>query len=136
MTNSRATAIRESLRQHVPEMDASTRGRVLKVLVNNGHALDDLQSTDALYAAAAADRSTLTTAISAADSLRIDPNRAPAINRLKAVLRRVGYGELKDHEIVDAFRLDQVLAKSTQSIESRIATKMEMSRLGLLPRVC
>jgi hypothetical protein len=75
-----------------------------------------------------------TTAISAADSAKIDPSRIPALSRIKAILRRVGY-DLKDHETVDAFKLDQLLAKSAESIESRIAIKLEMGKLGLLPRL-
>jgi hypothetical protein len=84
--------------------------------------------------AAASDRSVLTTSISAADSAKIDPRRIPALTRIKSILRRVGY-DLKDHEIVDAFKLDQLLARSAESIESRIAIKLEMGKLGLLPRL-
>jgi hypothetical protein len=84
---------------------------------------------------AAADLATLKGSLSAADSLRIDPERGPAIDRVKRIMRRVGY-PLGDFEKVDSFRLDKLLASSSESIENRIALKLEMAALGLLPRVC
>jgi hypothetical protein len=137
----RASAIRETLRAKLPNLDAGTRGAVLRSMIEAGHLDSDL-STDHLYAHsanlaadAAAHLSLLKTSISAADSAKIDPKRIPALNRIKAMLRRVGYGALGDSEIVDSFKLDQVLAKSGESIESRIGIKLEMGRLGLLPRL-
>ena len=88
-----------------------------------------------LSADAAGQLAVLKSSISAADSAKIDPKRIPALNRIKAILRRVGYGALGDSEILDGFKLDQVLAKSGESIESRIAIKLDLGRLGLLPRL-
>lgn len=49
--NHKASAARETLRKHLPDLDASIRGKALKVLVQNGHLVDDLSTDDALYAA-------------------------------------------------------------------------------------
>jgi hypothetical protein len=136
----RASAIRETLRAKLPNLDAGTRGAVVRVLIESGHVHNDL-APDHLYARsvplsadAAAQLEVLKTSISAADSARIDPDRVPALTRVRAILRRAGY-PLADNEIVDSFKLDQVLAKSGETIESRIALKIDMGRLGLLPRL-
>jgi hypothetical protein len=136
----KASAVRETLRAKLPHVDAGVRGSVVRVLIENGHVHDDL-APDHLYARsvplsadAAAQLEVLKTSISAADSARIDPDRVPALTRVRAILRRAGY-PLAENEIVDAFRLDSVLAKSSESIEGRIALKIEMGRLGLLPRL-
>jgi hypothetical protein len=97
-------------------------------------AADSRRPGPPLSADAAAQLTVLKSSISAADSARIDPDRVPALNRVRAILRRAGY-PLAENEIVDAFRLDSVLAKSSESIEGRIALKIEMGRLGLLPRL-
>jgi hypothetical protein len=136
----RASAIRETLRAKLPNLDAGTRGFVVRALIESGHVHDDF-APDHLYARsvplsadAAAQLEVLKTLISAADSARIDSDRVPALNRIKATLRRVGY-DLKDSDVCDSFKLDQLLAKSAETIESRIALKLEMGRLGLLPRL-
>jgi hypothetical protein len=137
----KASAVRETLRAKLPHVDAGVRGAVLRSMIEAGHVENDL-SPDHIYAAsswlsadASARLEALKTSISAADSAKIDPDRVPALNRIKAMLRRVGYGVLGDGDIVDSFKLDQVLAKSDESIESRIALKLEMGKLGLLPRL-
>jgi hypothetical protein len=143
MSIAKASSVRETLRAKLPHVDAGVRGAILRSMIEAGHVQNDL-APDHLYAASAwlsadgdasARLEALKSSISAADSAKIDPRRIPALSRIKAVLRRVGYGALGDSEIVDSFKLDQVLAKSGESIESRIAIKLEMAKLGLLPRL-
>lgn len=125
----RASAVRDTLRRQLPELDAAMRGRVVGALADNGHIVDDL-SPGAMYAG---DRSTLTGQLSAADSLKVDAKRKPSLDRIMATLRRFGY-DARENEIVDRFKLDQVLAKSND-ITGRLALKAEMRQLNLLPRV-
>jgi hypothetical protein len=138
----KASQVRDVLRT-IPEIEPHVRGTAVRKLIEAGHIEDDLAAAPAhVYANKAqslskdaAERlSALKSSISAADSARIDPDRVPALTRVRAILRRAGY-PLADNEIVDAFRLDSVLAKSSESIEGRIALKIEMGRLGLLPRL-
>jgi hypothetical protein len=107
------------------------RLRIVGSLIAAGHVSDDVAG-DHLYAAA--DLSTLKGAVSANDSLRIDPKRKPAIDRVMAQVRRAGYN-LRANEICDAFALDQALSASGESITNRIALKLEMKALQLLPRI-
>jgi hypothetical protein len=140
MSIAKASSVRETLRAKLPNVHAGVRGAILHSMIEAGHVENDL-SADHMYAhssnlsaEAAEHLSLLKTSISAADSAKIDPKRIPALNRIKAVLRRVGY-DLKDTDVCDFFKLDNLLAKSNETVESRIALKMEMARLGLLPRL-
>jgi hypothetical protein len=81
---------------------------------------------------AAPEMATLTGAISAAESASIDRKRIPALNEIKARLRRFGY-DLKDNEIVDPFKLDQCFAG--RDVQERLALKVSMRACGLLPKV-
>jgi hypothetical protein len=125
-----ASKIRDTLRQF-PEISADTRHRAIKAAIEQGHLVDDL-TPHRLFAGA--DMTALKGQLSAADSLKVDPNRRHALERVRSQLRRFGYGDLKDSEIVDTFRLDQVLANSAD-ITRRIALKLEMKALQLLPRI-
>jgi hypothetical protein len=142
MTKPNASAVRDVLRS-IPEIAPHTRANAIQKLIAAGHVSDDLAApATAIYASAkplskeASDTlAAMHTAISAADSARVDPKRVPTLNRIKAQLRRYGYGDLKDSEILDSFRLDQVLAKSSASIEDRIELKTSCWQCGLLPRL-
>jgi hypothetical protein len=86
------------------------------------HYIPSLKTTAAKPSSQSLDMSALKGQLSAADSLRVDPRRKPAMTRVMAQLRRFGY-DLKDTETVDPFRLDQVLANSEADTTSRIALK-------------
>jgi hypothetical protein len=97
-------------------------------------AVDSRRPGPPLSADVAAQLSALKSSISAADSLRLDPDRGPALNWVKAQLQRWHY-PWKDDAVIDPIKLDQVLASSGADPTSRIALKIEMGKLNLLPRL-
>jgi hypothetical protein len=85
-------------------------------------------------AADAPEMTTLTGAISAADSAKVDRKRIPILNEIKARLRRAGYA-LRDDETVDAVRLDQVLASANVGLDDRFVIKAMLRNCQMLARV-
>jgi hypothetical protein len=118
----RASAIRESLRAKLPNLDAGTRGSVVRALIDGGHALNDL-SADHMYASG--ERTPLSPQQAAAAS----PRR---FNEVVGLCRELNFRiSASDPRPLDVEALDR--AFEGRDVLQRMRARTALWQCGLIP---
>jgi hypothetical protein len=119
--NPAASAARDSLRRHFPEMDAATRGKTLRILTEQGHLVDDVK--DAIYAKAAR------TPISPLQASAAQPHKFAEV---VGACRHLGFHiSASDSKPIDVVAMDE--AFRGKDINARARIKTALYALGLIP---
>jgi hypothetical protein len=117
----RASAIRETLRAKLPNLDAGSRGIVVRALIEGGHALNDL-SQDHLYASG--ERTPLTPMQAAA----AQPRR---FDEVVGLCRQLGfYISASDTKRIDEIALDRAFAG--KDLGQRMRANTALYQLNLI----
>ena len=151
--NPRASAIRRTLRNNIPELSDGLRGRVIKHLIAAGHAVDDLLETDTLHAAASAKADVrISGAFDDGAEIRAAAVGKPYLERVHAHMDssesaksafRFGMGQLSQHGIalhdfVDdtpaktLHKLDQIMSSREVPNPKRFSIKTAFARCSLI----
>jgi hypothetical protein len=118
----RASAIRETLRAKLPNLDAGSRGSVVRALIDGGHALDDL-SQDHLYANAAR------TPLSPLQAAAASPRR---FNEVVGLCRELNFRiSASDPRPLDVEALDR--AFEGRDVNQRMRARTALWQIGLIP---
>jgi hypothetical protein len=122
MSDYRASAIRETLRSKLPNLDAGSRGSVVRALIENGHTIDDL-SRDHLYAGEAR------TPLSPMQASVAQPRRFAEVAGL---CRQLGYHiNAADTKPINVIELEKAFAG--RDVDQRARAKTALFQLGLIP---
>jgi hypothetical protein len=118
----KASAVRETLRSKLPHIDAGTRGAVVKALIENGHAVNDL-SEDHLYAEAAR------TPLSPIQAAVAQPRRFAEVVGL---CRQLGFHiSASDTKPIDTIELDRAFAG--KDLDARARAKTALYQIRMIP---
>jgi hypothetical protein len=117
----RASAIRETLRAKLPNLDAGSRGSVVRALIDGGYALNDL-SADHMYASG--ERTLLSPMQAAAAS----PRR---FNEAVGLCRELGFRiSASDSKPLDVEALDRAFAG--RDVHQRMRARTALFQIGLI----
>jgi hypothetical protein len=118
--NHTASAARETLRKHFPDMDAGVRGKTLRILTEQGHLVNDLTS-DSLYANA--ERTPLCPMQAAAAQPR-------KFAEVVGAARHLGFHiSATDTQPIDVIAMDEAFRGKDISARARIKTALFALRL-------
>jgi hypothetical protein len=120
--NPKASAARETLRKHFPDMDAGVRGKTLRILTEQGHLVNDLTS-DSLYANAAR------TPLSPMSAASAQPRRFAEVVGL---CRQLGFHiSASDTKPIDTIELDRAFAG--KDLDARARAKTALFQIRMIP---
>jgi hypothetical protein len=118
----KASSVRETLRAKLPNLDAGTRGSVVRALIENGHVQNDL-SEDHLYAAAAR------TPLSPIQAAVAQPRRFAEVVGL---CRQLGFHiSASDTKPIDVIELDRAFAG--KDVDARARCKTALYQIRMIP---